>query len=65
MNPKYNYSPALQEDARRFKERLNGAGDISSFGTTVWNKRHAGVEDSFGGNRMGGYTSGLRPTLSL
>ena len=21
MNPKYNYSPALQEDARRFEER--------------------------------------------
>ena len=39
MNPKYNYSPALQEDARRFEERLNEAGDISSFGTTVRNKR--------------------------
>ena len=26
---------------------------------------HAGVEDCFWGNRMGGYTSGLRPTLSL
>ena len=26
---------------------------------------HAGVEDNFGGNRMGGYTSGLRPILSL
>ena len=43
MNPKYKYSPALQEDARRFEERLNEAGDISSFGTTVRNKRHAGV----------------------
>ena len=43
MNPKYNYSPALQEDARRFEERLNEAGDISSFSTTVRNKRHAGV----------------------
>ena len=43
MNPKHNYSTALQEDARRFEERLNGAGDISSFGTTVRNKRHAGV----------------------
>ena len=37
-----NYSPALQEDARRFKVRLNEAGDISSTGTTVRNKRHAG-----------------------
>ena len=43
MNPKYNYSTAPREDARRFEERLNGAGDISSFGTTVRNKRHAGV----------------------
>ena len=25
----------------------------------------AGVEEFLGGNRMGGYTSGLRPTLSL
>ena len=69
MNPKYNYSPALQEDARRFEERLNRVGDISSFGTTVRIKDmldgHTGVEDSFGGNRMGGYTCGLRPTLSL
>ena len=28
-------------------------------------QQNAGVEDSFGGNRIGGYTSGLRPTLSL
>ena len=49
MNPKNNYSPALQEDARRFEVPLNGAGDISSFGTTVRNKRHAGVEDFWGG----------------
>ena len=26
---------------------------------------HAGVGEFWGGNRMGGYTSGLRPTLSL
>ena len=26
---------------------------------------HTGVEDFGGGNRMGGYKSGLRPTLSL
>ena len=42
MNPENNYSPALQEDVRRFEERLNGAGDISSFGTTVRNKIYAG-----------------------
>ena len=69
MNPKNNYSPALQEGARRFEERLNGAGDISSFGTTVRNKIHAGGTcwscRLLGGNRMGGYTSDLRPTLSL
>ena len=39
MNSKNNYSPALQEGARRFEVRLNGGGDISSFGTTVRNKR--------------------------
>ena len=43
MNPKFKYSPALQEDARRFEERLYRAGDVSSFGKTVRNKRHAGV----------------------
>ena len=36
------------------------------FGIKDMLEGHAGVEDSFGGNRMGGgYTSGLRPTLSL
>ena len=39
MNPKNNYSPALQENARRFEVPLNGAGYISSFGTTVRNKK--------------------------
>ena len=36
----HTHSPALQEDTKRFEERLNGAGEISSFGTTVRNKRH-------------------------
>ena len=35
LNPKYNYSPALQEDARRPMDG-NGSGDIC--GTTVGNK---------------------------
>ena len=35
------------------------------FGIKYMLDGHAGVEDSFGGNRMGGYTSGLRPILSL
>ena len=47
MNPKNNYSPALQEDARRFEVQLNGAGDSArQFGIM---KGHAGVEDFFGG----------------
>ena len=35
------------------------------FGIKDMLEGHAGVEDFLGGNRMGGYTSGLRPTLSL
>ena len=62
MNPKNNDSPALQEGAKRFEERLNGAGDITSFGMTVRNKRHAGGEcwrdmlelKTFGGGSYGG-----------
>ena len=55
-------------------DRLNGAGDISSFGPTVRNKRHAGVtcwsdmlelKTVLGGIVWEVTRVGLRPTLSL
>ena len=53
MNPKNNYSPSLQEDARRFEERLNGAGEFPvsarQFGIKDMLEGHAGVEDFSGG----------------
>ena len=65
MNPKNIYSsPALQEDARRFEERLNKAGDISSFGTTVRNKRHArGCLERLGSQLA--YASGVLSRLDI
>ena len=47
-NPKNNYSPALQEDARRFEVRLNGVS-ARQFGIKDMLDGHAGVEDFFGG----------------
>ena len=48
MNPKNSYSPALQEDARRFEVRLNGVS-ARQFGIKDMLDGHAGVEDFFGG----------------
>ena len=51
MNPKNNYSPALQEDARRckkrFEVRLNGVS-ARQFGIKDVLDGHAGAEDFFG-----------------
>ena len=48
MNPKNNYSPALQEDARRFEVRLKGVS-VRQFGIKDMLDGHAGAEDFFGG----------------
>ena len=47
MNPKNNYSPALQEDAR-FEVRLKGVS-ARQFGIKDMLDGHAGAEDFFGG----------------
>ena len=56
---------ALQEDARRFEVLVIFPVSTRQFGIKDMLDGPAGVEDFLGGNRMGGYTSGLRPTLSL
>ena len=48
MNPKKNYSPALQEDARRFEVRLKGVS-ARQFGIKDMLDGHAGAEVFFGG----------------
>ena len=48
MNPKNNYSPALQEDARRFEVRLKGVS-ARQFGIKDVLDGHAGAEDLFEG----------------
>ena len=64
MNPKNNYSPALQEDG--FEVLVIFPVSSRQFGIKDMLDGPAGVEDFLGGIVwMGGYTSGLRPTLSL
>ena len=48
MNAKNNYSPALQEDARRIEVRLKGVS-ARQFGIKDMLDGHAGAEDFFGG----------------
>ena len=50
-------SPGTKSSYRHPPQYLNPSKDMLD--------GHAGVEDFGGGGRMGGYTSVLRPTLSL
>ena len=49
MNPKNNYSPALQEDARRFEVLVMFPVSARQFGIKDMLDGPAGVEDFLGG----------------
>ena len=49
MNPKNNYSPALQEDARRFEVLAIFPVSVRQFGIKDMLDGPAGVEDFLGG----------------
>ena len=65
MNPKNNYSPALQEDARRFEVLVIFPVSARQFGIKDMLDGPAGVEDFWGGIVWVVTRVVLRPTLSL